>query len=267
MKKKLNILTVAYLLFLVLLFLSGLTFGVLSEAVYYLAFIVPIGICLYLTREEGVEWKKHLTLDKDAVMLSWPLVFPTVALIMIVSFLTSLLIYSLTGKTSSVDLGDSYLLALLTHALIPAILEEALFRYLPLRLLASHSPRCAIIVSAFFFALVHGDLFVIPYAFIAGIVLMSIALATDSIIPSMIIHFINNALSVSLYFIYFPIDFIVYIWIGLLALVSVITVWRNREEYEIPLMLITEKGEGVKFTPQMILFALLTLAIAVINLI
>lgn len=267
MKKKLNILTLAYLIFLVLLFLSGYLSGGLSDTVYYLAFIVPIGLCLFLTREEGIEWKKHLTLDKDAVMLSWPLVFPTVAVIIIISFLTSFLIYELTGKTNSADLGDSYILALFTHALIPAVFEEALFRYLPLRLIAPHSSRCAIIVSAIFFALVHTDLFVIPYALIAGVILMSITIATDSIIPSIIIHFINNALSVTLYFIYFPgIDFLVYIWIGLLAILSIIVILRNREEYEIPLLLVTEKGEGIKFTPLMISFAAITLALAIIKL-
>ena len=267
MEKKLNILTLAYFAFLILLFLSGMFSGVLSEVIYYLSFILPVAVCLYLTRGDGVGWKKHLTIDKEGVMLSWPLVFPTISLIMLISYITSFIIFTLTGKTSSVDIGDSYLIALITHALIPAIFEEALFRYLPMRLIGPHSPRCAIIVSALFFALVHGDLFSIPYAFIAGLVFMAIDLATDSIIPSVIIHFINNALSVSLMFIPIPgIIFVVYIWIGLLTLASAITIKRSFEEYEIPLMLITETGEGVRITPNMIFFALITLSLAILNL-
>ena len=266
MEKKLNILTLAYFAFLILLFLSGMFSGVLSEVIYYLSFILPVAVCLYLTRGDGVGWKKHLTIDKEGVTLSWPLVFPTISLIMLISYITSFIIFTLTGKTSSVDIGDSYLIALITHALIPAIFEEALFRYLPMRLIGPHSPRCAIIVSALFFALVHGDLFSIPYAFIAGLVFMAIDLATDSIIPSVIIHFINNALSVSLMFIPIPgIIYVIYIWLGLLTFASVITIKRSFEEYEIPLMLITEKGEGVRITPNMIFFALITLSLAILN--
>lgn len=267
MQRKTSILTFSYTSFLILLFLSGSLNGIFSEIVYYIAFAFPIAISLYLTRDDGVEKTKYLTIDDVGVKRFLPLVFPTISAIIIISIVTSILIYNLSGKTNDVDVGDSLVIALLTHALLPAVLEEAIFRYLPMRLLAPHSPRAAIIISAFFFSLAHADLFTIPYALVAGVLLMLIDLMTDSIIPSVVIHFINNAISVGMIFIEATFAvFLLYIWIIVATVISIIVLYNNREDYEDVLVVATLKGEGVKFTPGMMLFAALTLAIAIMNL-
>ena len=96
---------------------------------------------------------------------------------------------------------------------------------------------------------------------------MAINLATDSIIPSIVIHFINNTLSVSLLFISAEIGkYIFCIVVLILAVISLVILIKRRKEYERPLSLITEKGEGAKITMEMILFAAFTLAVAVLNL-
>jgi membrane protease YdiL (CAAX protease family) len=267
MQRKTSILTFSYTSFLILLFLSGSLTGIFSEIVYYLAFAFPIAISLYLTRGDGVEKTKYLTIDDVGVKRFLPLIFPTISAIIIISIVTSILIYNLSGKTNDVDVGDSLIIALLTHALLPAVLEEAIFRYLPMRLLAPHSPRAAIIISAFFFSLAHADLFTIPYALVAGVLLMLIDLMTDSVVPSVVIHFINNALSVSMIFMEATFAvFLLYTWIMVATILSLIVLYNNREDYEDVLVVATFKGEGVKFTPGMILFAALTLAIAIMNL-
>ena len=268
MQRKTSILTFCYTLFLMLLFLSGSLSGVLSDAVYYLAFILPIGISLYLTRYDGGEWKKYLTIDRDGVKRFLPLVFPTISAIIVVSIITSVLIYNLSGKTNDVDVGSSLIVALLTHALLPAVLEEAIFRFLPIKLLAPHSPRAAIIISAFFFSLAHADLFTIPYALVAGVMLMTVDLMCDSIIPSIVIHFINNALSVVMLFMEdSPFSIMgIYAIIILLTIISIIIICAIKEDYEVDLIFAIDKGEGVKLTLGMGLFAALTLTMAIINL-
>ncbi len=267
MSKRINILTACYTLFLVMLFGSATFSGILSELVYYLGFIIPIAIALISCRGEESDPKKYLTIDADGIRLSWPLVFPTISLTILLSYLTSLLIFAITGQTNNVDLGDSYILALITHALAPAIFEEALFRYVPMRLLAPYSKRGAIFISAFFFALVHHDLFSIPYAFVCGIIFMAVDLATDSVIPSVVIHLINNALSVSM--IFAPNDLVViviFVLLAVLTIASAIAIYRRRDSYRSALIMLNEKGEGARFTVGMLLFALLTLTIAVVNL-
>ena len=267
MKKNLTILTASYTVFIFFLFLSGAFSGFLSDVIYYLAFIIPITLALLLTRKELGDMREYLTIDREGISLSWPVIFPTIAVTMLISYLTSLLIFAVTGKTNYVELGDSYILALINHALLPALLEEALFRYLPLKLIAPYSKRGAIFISAAFFALVHHNLFTIPYAFFCGVVFMALALATESIIPTIVLHFINNALSVSLGFIFYDgAALMLYIWIGLMTLLSAIYIYRKRDNYWIAMLMINDKGEGMMITTEMVLFALVTLGIAVMNL-
>lgn len=268
MERKINILSTLYFLFLILLFLSGSLSEPLSTVIYFLAFILPIALSLFLTRDEGVEKSRFLTLDYEGLRRTLPIIFPTVSAVIFISYLTSLIIYLISGRTNSVDVGDSFILALINHALLPAILEEALFRYIPMRLLAHHSRRATVLISAFFFALVHHDLFSIPYAFIAGVIFMTVDITLNSVIPSVIIHFINNALSVSLIMFddnpnFAPSLFII---LGLLTLLSLIYVIGG-DYYKKKVLYVFKRGkEKMKITIPMLLFAAFTLLFAIISL-
>lgn len=266
MDKKISILTVNYTLFLILLFASGSTNGILSEIIYYLAFLLPIIITLFLTRKD--KFKGGFSVDAEKTGKFAPIIAPTVSVIVIISFLTSFLIFYLTGKTNSVDLGDSFILALLTHALLPALLEEAVFRYIPMRLLESHSRCGTVIISAIFFSLIHHNLFVIPYAFIAGVIFMTVDIWANSVIPSIIIHFINNALSVGLIFFSDNPAFspVIYVLLLILTVISLLFILKRRDEYLRMIRYSFDKGEGFKISGDVILFGAVCLFIAIIGL-
>lgn len=268
MNKKISALTISYILFLILLFLSGLFSGILSRVIYLLSGIIPLALCLFLTRGEeyGEKWR-FLTVKKEKLKLTLPLTAPTIVSIIILSFVTSWLIFKLTGKENRVNIGNSYVLALINHALLPAIIEEALFRYLPIRLLSSHSRRAAVFISAFFFALVHRNLFTIPYAFLAGVIFMTVDLFADSVIPSLLLHFINNSISVGLIFYEKNTAFAptVYAILGILCLISLFVIIIKREEYKEMLRTAFEKGERMKFSLEMLIFAVLMLTAAIMN--
>lgn len=267
MRRKITTLTMANLLFLILLFASGTLSGIISRIVYLLAFILPLLFGLISSGERGVG-RDLLTLPKGSASALIPLIAPTVSVIILISLLTSYLIVALTGRTNEIDLGDSFILALISHALLPAILEEALFRYLPMRLIAPHSKRCAVIVSAIFFSLVHHDLFSIPYALFAGGIFMLIDLSTGSVIPSVILHFINNAISVGLIVYSDNVAFkpTLYLLLAILTVVSVVYIIKRRRDYLGRLSFALEKGEGVEITLGMMGFAALTLTLAIANL-
>lgn len=267
MKEKINNLSLAYFLSLTLLFLSGSLSGILSSVVYLLAFALPLAIALFLTDDKQKGVKNYLTLDYEGVRRTLTVTAPAVSVVVILSLLTSLVINLVFGKTNSVDVGDAFIPAILRHAMLPAILEEALFRYLPMRLLLPHSRRYTVLISAFFFALIHHDLFTIPYAFAAGVIFMVIDVALDSVIPSIIIHFINNAISVSLIVFDDNPNFapFIYIMLGLITFLSLIDIiggkyYRDRVLYAFG------EGEKAKITPSMIAFAAVTLSIAVLGL-
>jgi membrane protease YdiL (CAAX protease family) len=84
--------------------------------------------------------------------------------------------------------------ALFLMALTPAICEEALFRGPILRGLATRfSPAVAAIITGALFGLYHVDVWRLLPTALLGVVLSGIALASDSIVPSMLAHFTNNA--------------------------------------------------------------------------
>lgn len=268
MKKNTATLSTTYMLFLGLLFLSGSLKGILSAAVYYSAFVIPFAFAVYRSRGERKPNESYLTLKQGDAGVVAPVIAPTVSVIMLISYLTSLIIFIITGRTNQVDIGNSFFPALLSHAFMPAILEEMLFRYLPIRLLAPYSRRGAIIISAVFFSLVHHDFFSIPYAFVAGLIFMAVDLASESVIPSVIIHFINNALSVGLIFysdnpVFAP---IIYCIVGVLTVVSAVIVFARRREYEKRLVYAFDKGEKIEIPIELLAFASLSLSIAVVSL-
>lgn len=233
MRRNIGLLFSAYLIFLILISISGSISGVLARVVYYSAFILPIAFILLITAKDKVNPLDYLKVNKDMLKLSAPLIFPTVSIVIIVSFVTALIVFAITGKQNAVNVGSSYPLALIKHALLPALLEEMLFRYLPMRLVAPYSRRNAIIISSVVFALIHMDIFSIPYAFFAGVVFILLSIATDSVIPSIIIHFINNAISVTVIFINRgEASLAIYLSVGLLALISVIFIVIKRKEYK-----------------------------------
>ncbi len=263
MNGKIRLLALSYSMFLLLLFLSGSLTGLWSKAVYYFAFILPFAVAFLAVGREVLPKREQLCFSTQKLKLTLPCVLPSAAVIALLSFLTSALIEAVSGRTQTVDVGDSFLLALISHALIPAVLEELLFRYLPMRLLAHHSRRGAVLISALMFSLVHHSLYSIPYAFLAGLIFMTLDIATDSIYPSLIIHFFNNVLSLIIIFgMPFPLAIIL---LALLAL-SVVGIVMKRKRYGEMLAFALEKGEKYTLCMEFGLFILFALATAILTL-
>ena len=198
MKKALIYLTLTDLVFLLILSLSSFFEGITGRILYYSAFLIPLVLALVIKRfdKDGKLTPPRLTIDKEGTVLTLPAVMPTIALVLLLSFLTSLLLGAFGLENSTPDVSGNIFIALLTHALLPAVLEEGLFRYLPLSLITPYSRRAAILYSALFFSLIHCNLFQMPYAFAAGVVFATVDVMANSVLPSFIIHLVNNAASV-----------------------------------------------------------------------
>ncbi len=263
MNKKISILSYGYFALFVMLLISGMLSGIFADITYYLAFILPLAVICILEKKEG-HITNLFTLDGEGARITALATFPCVCLVMAISFVTSIAIYLAFGQTNSVDLGNSLPLALVKYALLPALLEEMLFRYLPLRMLAPYSKRAAVLVSAFFFALIHSSLFSIPYAFAAGVIFMTVDLMAGSVIPSVLIHFVNNVASVLITFYpNMPVTPVIFA-LGGISLVLILLRWAEVKE---KIKSAFDKGEGFRFSAQMIAFAVITLLVAVLGLV
>ena len=223
-----NTTVMTQLLFVVLLAIASMTSGALYPIIYALSFIVPIALGAILAKGTGAKLKDPFKIKKRDVTLLLPTVFPILLVIILVALLTSFLL-SLIGKTNEVALYDTLFENLLFHALLPAIFEELIFRYIPLITIARHSKKWAVIISAATFAASHMNLFQIPYALIAGVLFMLIDIKAESVIPSVLLHLLNNSLSV-LSLVY-GIDVAIIISVAVTAAISGIFIFKNKSYY------------------------------------
>lgn len=96
--------------------------------------------------------------------------------------------------------GGLIIPALLVIAVLPAIFEEFLFRGIIFRnAAASVGDIRAIFITGFCFALFHGSPEQTVYQFISGCCFSFLAICAGSILPCVIMHFLNNALIIILY--------------------------------------------------------------------
>lgn len=265
MKSAIKVIAFADLMFILCLVFAGLAEGVASEIIYYCAFALPI-LMLYSymrSKKANPHSGVSLTISKSKLISSGLLVFPAVGITALLAFLTTLLMGAFGFSQSVIEPMPIYL-ALLVHAFVPALLEEILFRFFPIKLMAAHSERLAILLSAAAFSLCHTDLFKIPYAFFAGLVFGYITLHSGSIIPTFIIHFINNALSVTV-MLYPEISLWIYIALGVLALVSAVLIFFTRKNYR-DIARILKKGEDEAFTLSALALVMLSLFVAITSL-
>lgn len=267
MRKNASAISIAYFTFLLLVVFSGTLVGAASEAMYFLAYIVPFFAVVIFTDRE-VPKASEFSLSRDSKRLFAPIIAPTVFFVALLSLLTSFVISLFSDGAASVDLGDDLLFALFYHALLPSVLEEMLFRFLPMRYLASESPRFAVIFSATFFSLAHHSFFSMPYAFFAGAVFMIINLLFESCLPSIILHFINNAISVVWTFFFadrFE-SFVLLLVLSVPTLISVFFVIKHRHRYAEKASVIFSGGRELFLTPSMIFAAVVALLAAVLEL-
>ncbi len=98
------------------------------------------------------------------------------------------------GSTSGTAENIIYFIAI---AVVPPIIEEFLFRGAILGSLRKHGDALAIVVSAVMFGFAHSNFIQTPVTFLVGLVLAYLTVKTNSLIPAIIVHFVNNSSSVA----------------------------------------------------------------------
>ena len=88
------------------------------------------------------------------------------------------------------------LLYLLQGALVPALVEEFVFRGVILQPLRKFGDWFAILSTALLFGLMHGNMTQVPFAIIAGVALGYVAVVSGSLWVSVAVHFFNNFIAV-----------------------------------------------------------------------
>lgn len=115
-------------------------------------------------------------------------------------FLLDLSIFGLKTTYDAASMGSTgiweHISYILTVSVVPAVSEEMLFRGCVMGRLRKFGDGFALVASAILFGAIHGNLTQFPFAFIVGLAVGWTVIYTNSIIPAMIIHGLNNLISV-----------------------------------------------------------------------
>ena len=98
--------------------------------------------------------------------------------------------------------AEGIFIAVLSTAVLPAVIEEFIIRGVVMQPLRRFGDKFAIVASALIFGIMHGNMVQIPYTLVAGLFFGYLVVATGSIWPSIILHFINNFYSVAVLAVY-----------------------------------------------------------------
>ena len=108
--------------------------------------------------------------------------------------------YESTPVIATASQGDysitAFLISVLSVAILPAICEETTHRGLLLKGFANLGIKKAIIFSSILFGLMHLNINQFFYATVLGFIIALTVVVSKNIIPAIIIHFMNNFLSV-----------------------------------------------------------------------
>jgi len=143
-------------------------------------------------------------------------------------FLKFLKIFGLEPAGTSIPSMNTvydFILSLIIIACMPAIFEELLFRGIIINGIKKIGTAQAVLSCGILFALFHQNPSQTVYQFINGALFALLAIRSGSVIPTMMMHFINNAYILTIYYLFPEFELIgsIKIIIIVLALLAIIS--------------------------------------------
>lgn len=166
----------------------------------------------------------------------WPAVFiGSVGLCLFVNFGMQLLpipeeVLADYAESSQALMEGPFIMLFVANAIMAPLVEEILFRGLVLSRLKKAMPVwLALVLSSFFFGLMHGQILWVCYTFLVGLVLGLAALKTDSTLAPMFMHFAFNLFGTCMGFVVEEVSGMVCLMLavagGLCTMVAVAMLW------------------------------------------
>lgn len=179
---------------------SDMFSAVLSQ--FFAVLIIPVLFMLITKRDMKATLRLNKNLNILQVLL---LAVFSVSVFFLLQIINGMFITGVSGflgePSQSGSITDAINITQLLFEIViigglPAICEEIFFRGFVMRAFERKSPVTAVIMSALIFAIMHGNLQQLVYAFLCGIILGTVVMLTDSLLAGCMIHFTLNTLSV-----------------------------------------------------------------------
>ena len=159
--------------------------------------LVPALMYVLVLRPKTVDGVSMSVVSPLTTVLTVILTVCIMPLVMLINSLSSMVAGNEVDSVLNALVKENPIwLNLIIIALLPAVVEEFIFRGLLLNGYKRRNPLMAILLSSFLFGLMHMNLNQFSYAFVIGVIFALLAYATGSLLPSILGHFIINGTSV-----------------------------------------------------------------------
>ncbi len=185
--------------------LDPVTAEVISQLIYAIVYLSSFMVPAFILRAMLKKNYRPMPLEPKLPRDSVAYIIAGIACILSIAYLNAMILdafgYSqfqsdMMGESSSMA-NYQIVLSFITTAIVPGICEEFLFRGAIMTNLKPYGKAPAIIISAVLFGFMHQNAGQLLYATAAGLVLGWVAYETGSIWCGMLMHFLNNFISVA----------------------------------------------------------------------
>lgn len=162
-------------------------------------FLLGIGIVFLVCQKINI--KDYIRLRKvDFISILFSVLYGIclIPIVAVINALSMLFVENVASSSISAMVDRGFLISLFAIAIVPAIVEEFLFRGIIYRGYRQARPIRGILYSAFLFGALHMNFNQFCYAFFMGIAMGILAEVTDSLVPSMVVHCLFNGQTVCL---------------------------------------------------------------------
>lgn len=162
-------------------------------------FLLCIGIVFLICQKINI--KDYIRLRKvDFISIIFSILYGIclIPIVAVINALSMLFVENVASSSISAMVDRGFLVSLFAIAIVPAIVEEFLFRGIVYRGYRQARPIRGILYSAFLFGALHMNFNQFCYAFFMGIAMGVLAEVTDSLVPSMVVHCLFNGQTVCL---------------------------------------------------------------------
>lgn len=187
---------IIYILEYIILFGSSITYTLLGgkNITNFVTNYIPYILVIFNIIIIFIIYKKYYKKEKK---ISTKRIIPLIMIGIFSATFMNMLIFKIGASGTPVNMN--IILVILASGFIGPIMEELLFRYIYLnKLLKFNNENTSIMISTFVFAILHGNLYNIIYAFVIGLILSKIYLKYKNITASIIVHISANLIVILL---------------------------------------------------------------------
>lgn len=185
-------------------------------------FVSLIGVSFFISKLSGEKFTALIGVKKFNAFYLLPAICLCVGMLFGFGWVNESLanIFGIPENKIYIDTIWKYFAYIVALAVLPAVGEELFFRGTLINLFGKSNIFIVSVISASFFALYHCSLAQFVYQFIFGIGMGILAVRSGSVFPSMVAHFLNNFIILTLNYLGLTIDLFspIFIIIGVVLL-------------------------------------------------